>query len=112
MDWCSELLQRLGGASDVPTESLEHAPKRVRRAVSALEQASGEPVALLAGTPEWWAAMGVPAHVPKTRPARTMMFLLESAVPAEQRSQTIRLLNAMKVGFYLGIVIDALKLAG
>ena len=39
MDWCSDLLQRLGGASDVPTESLEHAPKRVRRAVSALEQA-------------------------------------------------------------------------
>ena len=32
--------------------------------------------------------------------------------PLEQRSQTIRLLNAMKVGFYLGIVIDALKLAG
>ena len=52
------LLQRLGGASDVPTESLEHAPKRVRRAVSALEQASGEPVALLAGTPEWWCRDG------------------------------------------------------
>ena len=32
--------------------------------------------------------------------------------PLEQRSQTIRLLNALKVGFYLGIVIDALKLAG
>jgi hypothetical protein len=32
--------------------------------------------------------------------------------PLEERSQTIRLLNALKVGFYLGIVIDALKLAG
>ena len=32
--------------------------------------------------------------------------------PLEERSQTIRLLNAMKCGFYLGIVIDALKLAG
>ena len=32
--------------------------------------------------------------------------------PQSERSQTIRLLNAAKVGFYLGIVIDALKLAG
>ena len=32
--------------------------------------------------------------------------------PMRERSQTIRLLNALKVGFYLGIVIDALKLAG
>ena len=32
--------------------------------------------------------------------------------PLSERSQTIRLLNAAKVGFYLGIVIDALKLAG
>ena len=32
--------------------------------------------------------------------------------PLEERSQTIRLLNACKSGFLLGIVIDALKLAG
>ena len=32
--------------------------------------------------------------------------------PLSERSQTIRLLQALKVGFYLGIVIDALKLAG
>ena len=47
-------------------------------------------VHVLVGTPEWWAAMGVPAHVPKTRPARTMTLLLESAVPAEQRSLLAR----------------------
>ena len=33
-------------------------------------------------------------------------------LPANERSPTLRLLNALKVGFYLGIVIDALKLAG
>ena len=32
--------------------------------------------------------------------------------PMDERSQTVRLLNALKVGFYLGVVIDALKLAG
>lgn len=34
------------------------------------------------------------------------------SLPMEQRSQTIRLLQALKVGFMLGIVLDALKLAG
>ena len=34
------------------------------------------------------------------------------SLPADQRSQTIILLNALKCGFYLGIVLDALKLAG
>ena len=34
------------------------------------------------------------------------------SLPMEERSQTIRLLNALKVGFMLGIVLDALKLAG
>ena len=33
-------------------------------------------------------------------------------LPANERSPTLRLLNALKVGFYLGVVIDALKLAG
>jgi len=32
--------------------------------------------------------------------------------PLHERSQTLRLLNALKVGFYLGVVVDALKLAG
>ena len=32
--------------------------------------------------------------------------------PAAKRSQTIRLLNALKCGFYFGVVLDALKLAG
>ena len=30
----------------------------------------------------------------------------------KERSQTILLLNACKVGFYYGVVMDALKLAG
>ena len=34
------------------------------------------------------------------------------SLPMEQRSQTIRLLQALKVVFLLGIVLDALKLAG
>ena len=34
------------------------------------------------------------------------------SLPQEQRSQTIMLLNALKVGFMVGIVLDALKLAG
>ena len=32
--------------------------------------------------------------------------------PMSERSQTIRLLNALKIGFYFGAVLDALKLAG
>ena len=32
--------------------------------------------------------------------------------PMSSRSQTIRLLNALKVGFYFGVTLDALKLAG
>ena len=32
--------------------------------------------------------------------------------PAERRPVLLKLANALKVGFYLGIVIDALKLAG
>ena len=31
---------------------------------------------------------------------------------ARDRSQTLKLLNAMKIGWYFGIVLDALKLAG
>ena len=34
------------------------------------------------------------------------------SLPAEERSQTIKLLNALKVGFLFGITLDALKLAG
>ena len=32
--------------------------------------------------------------------------------PMSERSQTLRLLNALKVGFLFGVVLDALKLAG
>ena len=34
------------------------------------------------------------------------------SLPASERSQTVKLLNALKVGFYFGITLDALKLAG
>ena len=33
-------------------------------------------------------------------------------IPAHQRSATLRLLNALKVGLLFGLVLDALKLAG
>jgi len=32
--------------------------------------------------------------------------------PMSERSQTLRLLNALKCGFLFGVVTDALKLAG
>ena len=66
------------------TVPLEGAPASVREMVAALKQESDcQAITLLAGTPSWYRAMGVPDDAPNSRPAKIVRQLLES-VPQEQ----------------------------
>ena len=98
--WEDTFLQTLG-SGEMPTVPLEGAPASVREMVAALKQESDcQAITLLAGTPSWYRAMGVPEAASNSRAAKIVRSLLESDVPPEQRRTLERIYVRHEGGQY------------
>ena len=98
--WEGTFMQTLG-SGEMQTVPLEGAPASVREMVAALKQESDcQAIMLLAGTPSWYRAMGVPEAASNSRAAKIVRSLLESDVPPEQRRTLERIYVRHEGGQY------------